>query len=84
MEARSRHATPTGASPQQGFTVSGTVSYTDGTPVGDVCVQPFDQDLGVRQALGQAKTDSVGKYNIRYTKTSLLAPRRALQTSHCA
>lgn len=47
-------------------TVSGTVTYSDGVPAKDVCVEAFDQDLRCRQGLGTAITDHLGQYEIRY------------------
>jgi len=50
------------------LTVSGTVTYSDNVPAKDVCVEAVDQDLRCRQELGTASTDSVGHYEIRYTR----------------
>jgi hypothetical protein len=54
------------ASEQQGARVFGTVRDELGEPLANAPVQAFDRDLRSEQLLGDARTSSQGRYEIRY------------------
>jgi hypothetical protein len=52
------------------FSVYGSVSDADGTPIADAIVEASDVDFRSREELGTAATDSGGEYEVRYSASS--------------
>lgn len=65
--------------PRKRYSVQGKLLQPDGTPVAGAVIKAFDKDLRTEKLLGETKTDSKGKYVIRYTIDKLCRPdkRRA-------
>ncbi len=57
--------------PKQAYSVQGLVRETDGTPIPQVNVQAYDQDLRSLQLLGEQRTAEDGTYSIPYDVSTL-------------
>jgi hypothetical protein len=55
-----------------GFIVQGQVHRMDGSPVVDMVVRAFDNDLRDAELLGETTTDSGGRYHLAYTAKQFL------------